>query len=67
MQNANSSTENFSYLFQLETVPDAFLVINDDISFDHPFGIHIFDACLHQFSILARMVHSILSGYFGLY
>ena len=40
-------------------MPDAFLVINDDISFDHPFSIHIFDACLHQFSILARMVHSI--------
>ena len=40
-------------------MPDAFLVMNDDISFDHPFGIHIFDACLHHFSILARMVHSI--------
>ena len=51
--------------FRFETIPDSLLVINDDISFDHPFSIHIFDACLHQFSIHACYVFVSIQAYSG--
>ena len=56
MHNANSSLKTLVTCLRFETIPDAFLVINDDISFDHHFDIHIFNACLHQFSIYTRMI-----------